>query len=162
MKRITWFKCREVQGRLYAPFVTATLEFGDKKSRRIDFLIDSGASRSMVPRYYVADLFELHEAPAEVESELRDAGGRALKGLDIDFNVAIAGAGGLPATHERLLMGRDIKWAVLGMTWFEKVGVHFRSFPRAPSGRQFALYPCPCPEEGTLVEARPSEAPTRR
>ncbi len=152
MRRITWFKYREVAGKIYAPYVTATLEFGGKKSRRIDFLIDSGASRSFVPRFHVADLFELHLAPAEIESEMRDVGGRPVKGLDIDFNVTIVGASRFPVTHERFLMGRDLKVPVLGMTWFEKVGVHFQNFKDRPRGPQFALYPSPHAKNGTSGE----------
>jgi hypothetical protein len=141
MKRITWIKCSECPGKLYAPYVTTTLALGDKKSRKIDFLIDSGASRSLVPRFYVSDLLQLEFAPTEVESELRDAAGKPLKGIDIDFDVAVLNAPGLPVTHECVLVGREIKWPVLGMTWFENVGVHFRNFPLPPDGRRFALYP---------------------
>lgn len=95
MRRITWFKYREVAGKIYAPYVTATLEFGGKKSRRIDFLIDSGASRSFVPRFHVADLFELHLAPAEIESEMRDVGGRPVKAwtsISMSRSSALAGS----------------------------------------------------------------------
>lgn len=143
MKRIAWFKLRRLSGGLYAPFVTVTLGLASKTSGQMDFLVDSGASRSLVPRNAVFDLLSREEAPPEAASSLQDASGKPLKGLDIDFDVAIVGAGRLPVVRERILVGRDIKWAVLGMSWFEKTGVHFQNFPERPGGRQFALYTCP-------------------
>jgi hypothetical protein len=71
---------------------------------------------------------------------MKDASGKSLQGFDMDFHIKVSGALGLPIVHERVFVGRDLKWPVLGMTWFEKVGVHFRNFPDAPSGHQFAFY----------------------
>jgi hypothetical protein len=143
MKRIAWFDPQEVSPGLVAPFVWVTLGIQGKTSNPIQFLVDSGASRSILPRYYVASLLSQGKALTEADSALQDAAGRPVKGLEVDFDVSIVGTRLLPVARERVLVGRDIKWAVLGMTWFEKVGVHFQNFPRRPYGRKFALYACP-------------------
>lgn len=129
-------------GELYAPYVTVQVKLGDRAIEKIDFLVDSGASRSVVPRFMVSDLFAsvLLQAPAEVASDMKDASGKSLRGFDMDFDIKVSGAPALPIAHERVFVGSDLKFPVLGMTWFEKVGVHFQNFPDAPRGRQFALY----------------------
>ncbi len=129
-------------GDLYAPYVTAQVKLGARTIEKIDFLVDSGASRSLVPRFLVSDLFApaLLHAPTEAASDMKDASGKCLQGFDIDFDIKVSGAPALPVAHERVFVGRDLKFPVLGMSWFEKVGVHFQNFPDAPRGRQFALY----------------------
>ena len=147
-RRVVWLPCTEVVAGLHAPMVTTRLKFGDKTTSKIKFVVDSGASLSMVPRHLISDLFRLEDFPAENESGLLDASGKALKGVFMDFDVVIEGASRLPETHERFLVCRNIRWSLLGMTWFEKLGVHFRNFPHVPQGRRFALYPSGAPGSG--------------
>ncbi len=151
MKHGTWFPCTERDGGLYAPFVTATLEL-DGEISTMDVLIDSGSSRSLMPSSYVDNLLKLRPGLVEEDTGIIDVSGEILKGLFLDVNVTVHGASRLPVTHERFLVGDSFIWPILGMTWFEKVGVHFKNFRLAPQGRRFALYPSPFPENGTPGE----------
>ena len=145
MKRITWFNLVETAAGHYSPMVTLTLGLNGQTSQKFDFLVDSGASRSLMPRRHVSRLLQGQLVPPETDTALQDASGKRLQGVEIDLDVRVVGSNQLPIIRERFVVGSGIRWAVLGTTWFEKMGVHFRNFPHTPQGRRFALYAGPDP-----------------
>ncbi len=134
-----WFKYEQCSGGEQIALVSTRLKLGEKTSPPLKFLVDSGASRSLVPRCLLSSILPSEDSP-EQDIGIVDASGKALKGLPLSFDVTIIGGPGVRVIRERIWVCKNITWSILGLTWFEGVGVHFQNFPNAPYGRRFALY----------------------
>lgn len=107
---------------------------------RVACLVDSGASVSLVGRTFLSQLAVKGLLPPDSMERplpLTGASGDRLKGVEIDLIVKVDG---LPETRERFFVGK-FNHALLGLTWFQQVGVHFRNFDHPYRGRSFAVYP---------------------
>lgn len=135
-----WFPFSSISGELQSAQVRVRLELEHEKSNSIDFLVDSGASRSLVPLAYVRRLMPRFPPGQEVDLGLQDANGGRIRGRLIHFHVHLLDAPDLPFTEETIGVSEGVHWAVLGLTWFKKVGVHFRNFGSHWRGPGFAVY----------------------
>lgn len=135
-----WFKFKSHLGELQSAQVRARLELGSNKSCTIDFLVDSGASRSLVPATYVQSLMPKDPPGHEVSLGMQDANGGWIQGRLIQFRVQLLDAPSLPITEESFGVSTGVRWPILGLTWFKKVGVHFRNFGSHWRGPGFAVY----------------------
>jgi hypothetical protein len=136
---MTWFPYKPTAGG-HMPVVSVQLALGEETSFPISFVVDSGADISIVPRLRVAYMLqELAHLP-EVDTGRRDANGRPLRGVQIDFDVMVRNSD-LPRTKEGLWVISGGDWGLLGQTWFERHAVHFHNFAAAAKGRRFAMHP---------------------
>jgi hypothetical protein len=135
------FRYRSV-GEGFMPVVEGHVMRNTRKSIPINFIVDSGAVLTSVPRSYVGSLIQDLHGPDE-DTGARDANGKPLLGLPVEFEIQVTG---LPVTCQRVWVCRgESRWGLLGQTWLESFGARFANFPSAPDGRQFALYRSPWP-----------------
>ncbi len=139
---MTWFKYQELAGGLM-PIAEGQLILGNRRSLILKFLVDSGAAHCLVPRASVSFLLKDLPAVPERDTGLRDANGRPVMGVFVDFDVEVSNAAELPSTPQRFWVCSGVQWALLGQTWFEQFAVRFHNFPAKPEGRRFAMYPVP-------------------
>jgi len=136
---VPWFQFKHLGRGMQSAQVRARLEAGNGTSRSIDFLVDSGASLSLIPSASVQNVMPPDFSGEEVDLGLQDVSGKPVRGKLIEFRVHLVDASGFMVTTERFGVG-NVKWPVLGLTWFKKVGVHFRNFDHRWQGARFALY----------------------
>jgi len=134
-----WFDYSE-RKKGFAPVVSARLTVGGKSSSVQEFIVDSGASFSLAPSWYVSHLVEDFFKLPEEETPLEDAHGKPIKGRPLD---AVVNIGKLPSFSERILFVTGFRFGLLGQTWFENIRVMFHNFPGSAEGRRFGFHLSP-------------------
>jgi hypothetical protein len=122
----------------HMPVVEICLSLDGDVSFPIQFIVDSGAAVSTVPRNRV-NYMHL-PAGAEEDTGLRDANGRPIVAAPVEFEVILRGMD-LPRVRERIWVMPAGDWGLLGQTWFEHFAVHFQNFPTTVEGRRFHVHP---------------------
>ena len=133
-----WFRYKR-RGLHDLPVEKFRLGCQGKWSTAIEFLIDSGAAVSFIPRKYVRWVPGLDERAVQATG-LVDANGRAMTGVPVDFKIELVRGPGELAVEERIWVSNSGTWPLLGQSWFELMGVNFQNFPGT---RRFAIYPPP-------------------
>ena len=134
-----WFKYQRRCGH-YLPVVMIRLGYDGKWSQPIEFLIDSGASMSFMPRRCVQAWIPALQTRQAQNTGLVDASGRSMEGVPEDFELELVSKPGEMNVKEQIWVTDGGRWPLLGQSWFEKIGVTFQNFPNR---RRFALYPPP-------------------
>lgn len=128
------------------PLVMATLKIGEATSRfAITFIVDSGSLFSIVPRSNCAGLPELDAEERALPGELKDAGGKPIRGIRLNVEILIRhGPLVLPPIEDTVYVSSGVKYALLGQReFFRQRCVSFDNQPRLGLGPRFAIYDPP-------------------
>jgi hypothetical protein len=124
--------------------INIRLGLGSDTGPQCKFLVDSGASISIVPSSFIPALIRKAPPGEEQKLPIYDASGKQLTGRPVRFRIIVLNERGkaltgFPETEDTVYVSSGVGRGLLGLTWFEKVGVHFRNFDHR---RQFsfALY----------------------
>lgn len=129
-------------GGLQRADIRVRLKHGDRETDELIFLVDSGASRSLLPRSWVADVFSEALQGPEVDLGLKDLHGKPVMGQLLTVDIVLVDAPNFPVTTDEIgVIAADSPYAVaaLGLTWFKQVDVIFYNSPSYGYDTHFLL-----------------------
>ena len=125
------------------PEVRIEAASGQRSVGPLQFIVDTGATMSFLPRVFAGDLRQLLDQQTEQKTGLKDASGNPLTAVQLEVEIRLLDIPLFPVTTEKVWISRGLTFSLLGQTWLKKVGAHFQNFPMNPKGPRFALYRSP-------------------
>lgn len=132
MKRVLNF------GREVVPFLQATVKSATG-SRVVNFLVDTGATRTLIPARMAVGLTDLDPGRFVAVPDLRDAHGDPFRGIHLPVDIEIAGLKGYRDADVWVV--ENTEWALLGhKAFFYNFGLVCLNWPGHRKGRRFVLF----------------------